>query len=551
MESRALVTINVGGVLCPNARRSFEAAAARWGADYVELKTVTPDAPAPHFLSFELFRLCPADRIFYIDGSDAIIRSDAPSPFDLCPPTHLGVVRNDPDRAPSIEVIRDEQEIEWALYNHCLGTQYPCAAYCNNGVQVLTRAAHTGMLDRARQLVERLSGPRQLVRWLDQTLLNYAAADLGVPVLLMDETWNYMHSEDIGHWNGMERFVYHFAGSPGRHTILLSLDWQAPARPAAPRPAATVAPIKPTAEQQQIHRLALDLTKEAICRQADQPVTSLDQLRVLPSRSGPVKQAQFMTPEFLFWCNRLKTMPEWHSALWDFVMVCQALWERGMLRAGRRGCGFGVGQEPLPALFASLGCEILATDAPLGVMADFWQKCNQHAASLETLNTRNILPRAEFWARVGFRPVDMTRLPQDLGDFDFLWSCGALECLGGLPQGIEFIGKACRYLRPGGVAVHTTQLNVLSNEKTIDHGPIVLFRRRDIKEMQQRVSDAGCRMLKPDFNSGTSPLDLYVDRPPYGMPHLKMAFGNFIATSFLLIVEKPSAGSADQANSGQ
>ena len=59
MEKRALVTINVGEVLCPNARRSFEAAAARWEADYVELNGLaTPGAPGPHFLKFELFRLC-------------------------------------------------------------------------------------------------------------------------------------------------------------------------------------------------------------------------------------------------------------------------------------------------------------------------------------------------------------------------------------------------------------------------------------------------------------------------------------------------------------
>ena len=95
VEKRALVTINVGGVLCANARRSFEAAAARWKADYVELNApCTPAAPWPTFLKLELFRLCAADRAFYIDGGDAIIRSDAPSPFDLCPPTHLGAVRN-------------------------------------------------------------------------------------------------------------------------------------------------------------------------------------------------------------------------------------------------------------------------------------------------------------------------------------------------------------------------------------------------------------------------------------------------------------------------
>jgi SAM-dependent methyltransferase len=567
MESRAVATINIGGVLCPNAKRSFEAAAARWKADYVELNPQrAPDALAPTFLKMEIFRLCAADRIFYIDGADAIIRSDAPSPFELCPPTHLGAVRNDPERMPLVEDIRDQQEIEWALYNHCLGTQYPCASYFNAGVLVLTRATHDRVFDRERRLVEQLSGPRQWVRWQDQTLLNYAAVDLGAPILLMDETWNYAFPEDLGHWNGMERFVYHFAASPGRRTVLPTLDWQArpPSawRARARRFARKVCrrmrgmsahqrPATAPAERRPLHRLAVKLTAEAICRAADQPVTRLDQLRALPVRSGPVTQAQFMTPEFLFWCNRLKEAPRWHRKLWEFVTICQALWERGMLRSGRRGCGFGVGQEPLPALFASLGCEVLATDAPVGVAADLWRESNQHAASLEELNARNLLPRSEFQARVGFRAVDMTRLPEDLGAFDFLWSSCALEHLGGLPQGVEFIGNICRHLKPGGVAVHTTEFNVWSNDETIDRGPVVLFRRRDVEEMQRRASDAGCRMLEPDFGTGSGPLDLYADRAPYGTPHLKLAFGPFVTTSFLMIVEKPPSGSIEPPKDGQ
>ena len=156
-------------------------------------------------------------------------------------------------------------------------------------------------------------------------------------------------------------------------------------------------PAAAAVERQPLRRLALKLTQEAICRQADQPLTRFDQLRVLPLRSGPVTQAQFMTPEFLFWCDRLKEAPQWHRKVWEYVMVCQALWERGMLRAGRRGCGFGVGQDPLPALFASLGCEVLATDAPADARARGLGERPEH------------LSRAEFQPRVGFRSVDMTQ----------------------------------------------------------------------------------------------------------------------------------------------
>jgi hypothetical protein len=78
----------------------------------------------------------------------------------------------------------------------------------------------------------------------------------------------------------------------------------------------------------------------------------------------------------------------------------------------------------------------------------------------------------------------------------------------------------------------------------------VLFRRRDMEEMRRRVSDAGCRMAEPDFDTGSGPLDLYVDRRPYGAPHLKLAIGRFVSTSFLMIVEKPPAGGVEPAKGG-
>ena len=36
-----------------------------------------------------------------------------------------------------------------------------------------------------------------------------------------------------------------------------------------------------------------------------------------------------------------------HRKMWEWLFIAEALRERGMLAAGRRGVGFGVGQEPL------------------------------------------------------------------------------------------------------------------------------------------------------------------------------------------------------------
>ena len=93
-------------------------------------------------------------------------------------------------------------------------------------------------------------------------------------------------------------------------------------------------------------------------------------------------------------------------------------------------------------------------------------------------------------------------------------------------------------LRPEGVAVHTTEFNVSSNYKTIARGPLVIFRRRDIEKAAARLRAKG-HSIDLDFDSGTSPADLYVDLPPYKEePHLKLKLGEFVSTSIGLAVRK-------------
>ncbi|MFC7553839.1 methyltransferase domain-containing protein [Pseudoroseomonas wenyumeiae] len=79
-------------------------------------------------------------------------------------------------------------------------------------------------------------------------------------------------------------------------------------------------------------------------------------------------------------------------------------------------------------------------------------------------------PRAARWIGTGqhapppalpFRAVDMTRIPRDLhGQFDLVWSACALEHLGSLRAGENFILEAMRCLKPGGIAIHTTEFDL-------------------------------------------------------------------------------------------
>jgi len=213
-----------------------------------------------------------------------------------------------------------------------------------------------------------------------------------------------------------------------------------------------------------------------------------------------------------------------------------------MLGPGRRGLGFAVGMEPLPAFFAGRGCEILATDLETGEAAKTgWVQGGQHADTRDGLNARGHCSPEEFDARVVFRFLDMRQLPDDVGTFDFVWSSCSLEHLGSMALGERFVYESLRYLKPGGVAVHTTEYNLSSNWFTYTRGHSVIFRRRDIERIARNVRRMGFSM-ELDLREGDLPLDRIVDPPPHrGEVHLRLKLGRFTSTSVGMVIERPSA----------
>jgi SAM-dependent methyltransferase len=257
-------------------------------------------------------------------------------------------------------------------------------------------------------------------------------------------------------------------------------------------------------------------------------------------------QEQFLTSEYKSWCRELKEEPMWHRKQWEHYFISRALRERSVLDRGRKGCGFGVGREPLPAFFASLGCKILATDAPSPKAGRSWLATQQHAASLKNLRVGDICPVETFYSNVEYRPVDMNHIPADLADFDFIWSSCAMEHLGSLEKGIQFVLNSCRCLKPGGIAVHTTEFNLSSNDKTVEWGATVLFRQRDILELGRRLPDIGSELIPVDFSPGNGFLDKFIPPPPYDysrvtLPMLKMMVQGYVSTSIGLILRKAEA----------
>lgn len=262
---------------------------------------------------------------------------------------------------------------------------------------------------------------------------------------------------------------------------------------------------------------------------------------VLLLKSQACTQAQIESPAFRYWASRLGERPgDLHRKLWEWCYIVQALYERDMLRDDRRGLGFAVGNEPLTSLFANFGCSIVASDIGEEIAREAgWVGTNQHASSVAKLNSRGLCSPAEFAERVQFREVDMRAVASDLRGFDFLWSSCALEHLGSLQLGLDYILNAMECLRPGGVAVHTTELNCDSDEETIETGGSVIYRERDLLALAEGLRGLGHTVEPLDFDTGDTEADLYVDEPPYnGETHIKLRIGPYASTSFGLIITK-------------
>ncbi|OSZ76926.1 hypothetical protein CAP36_10855 [Chitinophagaceae bacterium IBVUCB2] len=240
------------------------------------------------------------------------------------------------------------------------------------------------------------------------------------------------------------------------------------------------------------------------------------------------------------WCHELKEEPKFHRKQWEFVYVMQALWERGCIEQGKKGLVFAVGTEPGPSVFANYGCDILATDIlPAKGMEMGWTNANQLCFGIESLNTRGLCDEKTLKEHVTYRPVDMNSIPADLTGFDFNWSSCSFEHLGSIEKGLAFLTNQLSTLKPGSWAVHTTEFNISSNDKTIEQGDTVVFRKKDIDRVVEELRRMGHFVGELDYSLGGEPEDFQVDFLPHQQKvHLKLQLDQFVVTSIGLIIQK-------------
>jgi len=219
----ALFVANYKDILCQNVRESFQHAAARWGAEYVE--ATRENHPV---------RLHPATtklQVFDLTDADAIIRSDCPNPFETLPAGHFSAVGLSPRVDPGGDILSCGNDYEWGLMLALPGVEYLPADgwnYFNSGVMLAYRKQHQAAMDLAYSICRI---PNTL-GWIDQTPINYACKLLNVDVHWADERWNFIHGCTLGaDWMNMHAYqpgawIYHFAGEPGREGILPVVRWR-------------------------------------------------------------------------------------------------------------------------------------------------------------------------------------------------------------------------------------------------------------------------------------------------------------------------------------
>lgn len=211
-----------------------------------------------------------------------------------------------------------------------------------------------------------------------------------------------------------------------------------------------------------------------------------------------------------------------------------------MFRGETRGLGFGVGREPLAGAMAARGCNIVATDMDPNDAGE-WARTDQYGGGVDALWRSELVTYQDFVQRVSFRVADMRNVPTDLADFDFCWSSCALEHLGDLGAGLDFIRRSLECLKPGGIAVHTTEFNLGSPDDTITEGQTVVYRERDITALRDGLIAEGYRM-ELNLNPGYHVLDDYIDTIDDEELHTRCKiFHDVPSTSIGLVIQNPSA----------
>ena len=274
--------------------------------------------------------------------------------------------------------------------------------------------------------------------------------------------------------------------------------------------------------------------------------------------------AQFADPDYVQWAELLgfaengklvvrgTTPTIFNRKVWEWAYILQAAKQCGRLTPGMTAVGFGVGNEPIPAVLARCGLRIVATDQDVAESEDWeatgqWATSGQLLTGLEGLSRPSIVPNDQLASHVTLRRVDMNSVPADLGPYDLTWSSCALEHLGSPKQGLDFVIRSAQLLAPGGVAAHTTELELTGRETTADWGHLACYRPADLQWLAEEITAQGLEMHLNLYVPMDIPEDRWISLALTHGPeleagelsHIKVAMFESVCTSVGVLIHRP------------
>jgi hypothetical protein len=228
-----------------------------------------------------------------------------------------------------------------------------------------------------------------------------------------------------------------------------------------------------------------------------------------------VNHEDFTTKAYKFFCDEIKENPRFHRKQWEFFVISREILKYFGTIEGKNGLGFAVGEEILLEYFVKKGAKITGTDLDINdANAGDWKNTNQH---LSNFNLRGIVDKNIFDNSFTMDYVDMNYIPKKYlkSKFDFIWSSCALEHLGSIKNGLDFIKNSLGCLKSGGIAVHTTEYNLSSEIDHCDHKSSSIYSKNDILILKNELELLGHKVLPINFNRKNNPINNYVDKPNY------------------------------------
>jgi hypothetical protein len=161
-------------------------------------------------------------------------------------------------------------------------------------------------------------------------------------------------------------------------------------------------------------------------------------------------------------------------------------------------------------------------------------------SEIESLSRPDVVPASILRRRVAARFVDMNAIPHDLGRFDLIWSC-ATKHFASPAADLNFVMRRLGSLKPGGVSVHTRELELTPPDETADYGHLAVYWTDDLDRFADRIRRLGFEIDTNWYVSLETPAARWMALPPH--PHddparLKLVIGDWVSTSVGLLTRR-------------